>query len=287
MDHELEAALARELGARVRGARALGGGSINAAWHVELVGRAPVFVKTHPDPPPDMFAVEARGLAFLREGLRGCDELRVPQTLVATSRMLVLELLDPGPRCHDFDARLGRGLARLHRSGAALDAFGLDHDNYIGSLPQANAAGEDWPSFYRDRRLMPMIERAGGLLDRRVRRRFDALFTDLDELCGAPEAPARLHGDLWAGNLHRDRDGQPVILDPAVYVGHREIDLAMMRLFGGFGPRCFAAYAEAHPLAPGWERRVHLYQLYPLLVHVVLFGGGYVGGVEAALDRLV
>jgi fructosamine-3-kinase len=120
-----------------------------------------------------------------------------------------------------------------------------------------------------------------------MRRDFERLLAQLEDLCGPAEAPARLHGDLWGGNLMTDDLGEPCLIDPAVYGGHREIDLAMMKLFGGFGSRVFAAYKEAWPLADGYRERVALYQLYPLMVHVNLFGGGYVGQVEALLGQLV
>jgi protein-ribulosamine 3-kinase len=275
----------REFQAAVVGATPLGGGSINDAWAVELADGRALFIKSNAHAPADFFCVEARGLAFLREGLAAAQLLRVPQVLAQTPGFLALELLEPGPPCADFDARLGRDLAVLHRSGAGL-AFGLDHDNYVGSVPQSNATCVDWPSFYRDRRLSPMLERAGRAISSALRRRFEALFEALPGLCAEPEPPARLHGDLWGGNLHRDAAGRPVLIDPAVYVGHREVDLAMMRLFGGFSARTFAAYAEVWPLQDGWQRRVDLYQLYPLLVHVVLFGSSYLGSVEAALTRL-
>lgn len=118
-------------------------------------------------------------------------------------------------------------------------------------------------------------------------RSVERLLAALDELVGVPEPPARLHGDLWAGNVHVAADGAPVLIDPAVYGGHREVDLAMMRLFGGFSSRVFAAYEEALPLAPEHQRRVPLYQLYPLLVHLELFGAGYLGQVRACLARLI
>lgn len=285
MDAQLRSAIGDRLGVAVVGARAIGGGSINEAWAVELADGRSVFAKANADAPADMFAAEVHGLAFLRAGLVGVDGVSVPEVIACEREFLLLELLEPAPARADFDELLGRGLARLHRSGAGL-GFGLERDNYIGSVPQVNDARSDWPGFYRDCRLAPMLARAGDWIARALRRRLDRLLDRLPELCGPAEQPARLHGDLWSGNLHCDGGGRPVLIDPAVYVGHREIDLAMMRLFGGFSARTLAAYAEAWPLADGWERRVSLYQLYPLLTHVVLFGGGYVGSVEAALRRL-
>jgi fructosamine-3-kinase len=203
--------------------------------------------------------------------------------LAVDAEYLVLEYLDPGRPTGDFDERVGRGLAALHRAGP--ERFGLDHDNFIGRLPQSNTPCDDWAEFYQSRRLEPQLRMASdrGLADTAMRRDFDRLFARLTERVGPKEPPARLHGDLWGGNLHRDGHGEPVLIDPAVYGGHREVDLAMMRLFGGFSARVFAAYAEAWPLAAGHEERVSLYQLYPLLVHVNLFGGGYVGSVKRAL----
>jgi fructosamine-3-kinase len=236
-----------------------------------------------------MFPSEARGLKWLAEA----NALRVPQTIAVTSgrkgepAFLVLEYLPSSRPRPNFDEELGRGLAALHRFGAP--SFGLDHENFIGRLPQTNARTETWAEFYRLRRLEPQLRRAreAGLLGGELNRRFDRLFARLGELVGPPEPPARLHGDLWGGNLHTDERGAPCLIDPAVYGGHREVDLAMMRLFGGFGARVFQAYGEAFPLAPGHSERTPLYQLYPLLVHVNLFGRGYLGSVEAALARYV
>lgn len=275
-------AVAHALGAPVAGASPLGGGDINEAWDVALADGRRVFVKTNADAPRDMFEAEADGLAFLRAG-----PLRVPEVLAVGPDFLALELLRPGPRQRDFDEVLGRGLAALHRCSPGV--FGLHRDNYIGRLPQANAPTPDWASFYWERRLEPQLARASarGLVDAALRARFDRLRARLPELVGPAEPPARLHGDLWAGNLHADERGAPCLIDPAVYGGHREVDLAMMRLFGGFSERVFDAYAEAAPLAPGSAERVPLYQLYPLLVHVNLFGGGYLGAVRAALSHWV
>ncbi len=270
--------VSKALGANVQSSRRLSGGDINDAYRVELSDGRKVFVKRNASAPGDMFEAEAHGLEWLRAG-----PLRIPTVLAIGSSFLALELLQPSTRTQAFDETLGRGLAALHQT--APSGFGLERDNYIGRLPQSNREHDDWVSFFREERLLPQIEMASiqGLL----RRRFDQLFEKLAELVGPTEPPARLHGDLWGGNLHTDESGQPCLIDPATYGGHREIDLAMMRLFGGFSGRVFASYDEAYPLAPGAEERVPLYQLYPLLVHVNLFGGGYLGAVERALDHYV
>lgn len=286
MNADLQAALSEMLGEEVATARQLEGGDINEAYAVSLRDGRSIFVKTHPRPPAGMFAAEARGLCWLRE----VDAIRVPEVIGHSDSepaFLALELIATAPRVRGFDEQLGRQLAALHAFGA--DGFGLDHDNFIGRLPQRNARHADWASFYWCERLEPQIERAcaHGLLDAETRSLCRSLETLLPERVGPPEPAARLHGDLWGGNLHVDSNGAPCLIDPAVYGGHREMDLAMMRLFGGFGPRTFAAYEEATPLAEGAAERVALYQLYPLLVHVNLFGPGYVSAVREALRRVV
>jgi fructosamine-3-kinase len=248
-----------------------------------------VFLKTNAKAAPSMFPAEARGLAWLR----AAGELRVPEVLAVSSGrvgepgFLVLELLSSARRCADFDERLGRGLARLHRFGAPR--FGLDHDNFIGSLPQRNQSHASWAEFYWNERLEPQLVRAisAGLASARLSDGFARLAKRLPSLVGAEEPPARLHGDLWGGNLHVDDAGVPCLIDPAAYGGHREMDLAMMRLFGGFSEHVFRAYAEEWPLSAGHAERITLYQLYPLMVHVNLFGGGYVDSVERGLARYV
>ena len=284
MTPEHRRALERALGRSVKGTKMLGGGSINDAEEVLFADGTRIFLKTHPDPPRGMFGVEARGLRWLEEA----RAIRVPRVIAvsdAQPAFLALELLTPRQRRPCFDEDLGRSLAALHAFGAPT--FGLDHDNFIGRLHQTNAVADDWASFYWSARLEPQIRLAerSGLIDRGIRASFDALRAALPELVGPEEPPARLHGDLWGGNLHVDELGGPCLIDPAVYGGHREIDLAMMRLFGGFGPRVFAAYEEAMPLEPGAEDRVALYQLYPLLVHVNLFGSSYLSSVKRSLSK--
>lgn len=286
MRAETRTRIEQALGDRVQGAQPVSGGDINEAWEVELSTGRRVFVKLNARAPAGMFEAEAHGLDWLRAG----GALRVPRVLAfgdAPHAFIALEHLGRGSPRRGFDDELGRGLALLHRSGAP--SFGLERDNFIGSLPQDNRPAPSWPELYRERRLRPHVDRAAraGLLSAALVRRFDGLFAKLEDLVGPTEPAARLHGDLWGGNLHVDDDGAPCLIDPAVYGGHREVDLAMMRLFGGFGARVFAAYAEAWPLAPGHAERVSLYQLYPLLVHVNLFGRSYVGQLEHALERYV
>lgn len=287
MDGDLRRALEAALGAEVRGARPVSGGDVNRAWRVALADGTDVFAKSRDDAPAGFFEREAEGLAWLAD----VDAPEVPTTPAVRAvgppeaPFLALEWIEPGPPQRDFDARLGRGLAALHASGAP--SFGLGCDNWIGPLPQENAPLPTWAEFYAERRLRPQLRRArdAGRLDAGCAARLERLCERLADLVGDPEAPARLHGDLWGGNLLRDARGLPCLVDPAVYGGHREVDLAMMRLFGGFAERTVAAYREAFPLAPGADERVPLYQLYPLLVHVNLFGGGYAASVERAASR--
>jgi fructosamine-3-kinase len=277
------------LGSAVRQSRPLQGGDIHEAFAATLEDGREVFIKHHASADPAMFPAEARGLEFLR----GHGRLRIPVVLAVSSgapdepAFLALELLRAAPRRRDFDEELGRGLAELHRDGPKT--FGLDHDNFIGRLPQENGPLPDWASFYRERRLVPqqrMAEKAG-LVDATMRRDLERLIARTGDLVGPAEPPARLHGDLWGGNLHVDETGSPCLIDPAACGGHREMDLAMMRLFGGFGPRVFAAYDEAYPLDPDHLERVDLYQLYYLLAHLTMFGRSYASSVREKICRYV
>ncbi|MEM7160407.1 MAG: fructosamine kinase family protein [Myxococcota bacterium] len=284
MSPEVREALAVALGEELGPARSVSGGDINDAWAARCGGET-VFVKTRPGAPGSTFRVEAMGLRWL--AARG--PLRVPEVLAFSEDppFLALEMIEAGRRAPDFDDALGRGLAALHRNAA--DQFGLDHDNFIARLPQDNTPTETWAEFYWERRLRPQVELAqrAGLVSSSMATDFERLAARLPERCGPVEPPAPLHGDLWSGNLIVDEAGTPVLIDPAAYAGHREVDLAMMQLFGGFGPRVFATYHEAYPLDSEWKQRVPLYQLYPLLVHVNLFGGSYVGGVQRALHAML
>lgn len=247
---------------------------------VELCDGRRVFVKApHDRRAREMLDAEEHGLAFLRDR----SELRVPNVLARDPDFLVLEALDlcalDGASAESF----GHALATLHRSGAP--SFGLDRDNFIGLTEQSNTPRARWSDFYRDERLLAVAKRCD--LEPAVRARLDAVAERMDELVGDAEPPARLHGDLWSGNACADRQGRPCVFDPAVAGGSRELDLAMMRLFGGFPRRTFDAYEESFPLLPGHPDRVALYQLYFLLVHVAIFGAGYVAQTDQCLRRIL
>jgi fructosamine-3-kinase len=276
--------VAAATGHGVRRASAVAGGDVCAAHRVELDDGRRVFVKSRPSAPPGFFTAEAAGLDFLRVA----GGPAVPEVVAATDgpdAVLVLEWVDADHPVADDD-ELGRRLAALHTAPAP--GFGFDRPGYLGPLPVDNEPAPDWPTFWRDRRLVPLTRRAldAGRIDATLARRLDRLADRLPELAGPTEPPARVHGDLWSGNVLADGDGRPWIVDPSAHGGHRETDLAMLRLFGGPGARCYRAYDDAAPLADGADERIALHQVVPLLVHVVLFGAGYRSGLESRLAAL-
>lgn len=267
---------------KIRSRQRLAGGDIARVERVELEDGRLAVLKSRAGSSADFFAAEAHGLDWLRR----TSSLRVPEVLEQGTDYLLLEWLAPAEPAPDFEELCGRGLAALH-DYAEPATPGLDRDNFVGSLAQANQSWPSWPVFYREQRLRPLVEAAltRGLAPSSWSARFEGLYRALEAWLPA-EPLSRLHGDLWSGNLLVGPEGQPCLIDPAVYVGHREVDLAMMRLFGGFSARVFSAYEEVHPLSPGAEERVPLYQLYPLLVHLHLFGTGYRAAVDRALSQL-
>jgi fructosamine-3-kinase len=258
------------------------GGDINRAYRGRTADGRIVFVKTRDDPPEGMFAAEASSLRWLHEAAA----IRCPEPLWWDDERLVLEWIEHGSAGPGTDDELGRGLAALHLAGAPT--FGLTEPANLATLPLDNSPTETWPEFLWSRRLEPLLRMASvsGAVpaEHPVWRRLEGR---LRELCGPPEPPARLHGDLWSGNVVVDRASQPWLVDPSSYGGHREIDLAMLALFGGLSNAIVAAYDEAFPLADGWRRRLPLNQLLPLLVHAVLFGGSYGRRALDAAQRAV
>lgn len=283
MDDGLRDEIARRLGVEVAATTSVHGGDVAEAHRVDLVDGRRVFAKTHRHPPRGVFSTEASGLRWLREA----DAVRFPVVLAVADDppLLVLEWIDEGRPHVATDAVLGRELAALHRSGAPC--FGRQDRRPTGSRSLPNDPCPTWEEFYAERRLRPLarMARDADALEPSVVAGLERLADRLDVVGGPPEPPARLHGDLWAGNRLVDADGGSWLVDPAAHGGHREFDLAMMRLFGGFGADTFAAYTEVHPLAPGWAERVDLHQVAPLVVHAIKFGGAYLGAASRAIAR--
>jgi protein-ribulosamine 3-kinase len=265
---------------------AVGGGCINTTEMLEGSGQR-YFVKLNDAERLDMFAAESAGLTEIANS----KSVRVPQPVCAGTHAgrayLVLEYLDIGHGTSGSDELLGRQLAMMHRT--TCPRFGWRRSNTIGSTLQVNTPEDDWIAFYREHRLRFQLELAakngyGENLLRRGERLLEKLAVFF--ISHQPR-PSLLHGDLWGGNHAALRDDTPVIFDPAVYYGDRETDLAMTELFGGFGSDFYAAYREAWPLDPGYRVRRDLYNLYHVLNHLNLFGGGYRGQAEQLIDRLL
>ena len=234
----------------------------------------------------DFFEAEAKGLELLAEP----RVLRIPEVIATgwdnTTAFLLLEYLPTGTRQPDFWKTFGRSLARLHRT--TNERFGLDHNNYIGPLEQHNNWHHSWTDFFVTQRMEPQCRygREGGWLSSHFNHQMERLFHRIDQLF-PEEPPALLHGDLWNGNYLVGPNNEPCLIDPAVYFGHREIDLGMMQLFGGFQATMYDTYSEEYPLASDWRERIPIAQLYPLMVHANLFGGGYGAQVQSIVKRFV
>ncbi|MCC6725110.1 MAG: fructosamine kinase family protein [Saprospiraceae bacterium] len=275
-----------KLGETILATRPISGGDINEAYQLSTAS-SQYFLKINTAPfAKELFVAEAAGLhAIATQGI-----LRTPTVIGHDSTeygsFLLLEFIESGYRPDGFWECFGAAMANLHRKTAP--SFGFENDNFIGVLPQPNGLHGTWPDFYIAERLLPQLSIAeqGKKLQPTDFQNFEQLFKKLPELC-PNEPPAFVHGDFWSGNFLCDANGSPVLIDPAVSFSHREMDLAMSRLFGGFDRLFYQAYETEWPLAPGFEGRLPVYQLYYLLVHVNLFGGGYVQLVRDALRQFV
>ena len=280
--HQCEAAL----DGKILSVEYVGGGDINQARRLKT-SKGDFFLKLNlVSKARKMFEVEQKGL----ELLAAAKTIRVPSVIAVISdgknAGLLMEYIETGYRADGFWEKFGTALATLHRE--STKQYGLDHDNFIGSLPQSNGAHDTWSEFYIYERLLPQIEiaMADGKMTAHDLKSFKGLFKKLPEIC-PEDVPSLTHGDLWSGNFLVSSESEPVLIDPAVSYAHREMDLAMSRLFGGFDRSFYRAYEGAWPLEPGFEKRLPIYQLYYLMVHVNLFGGGYVRSTRNILKEFV
>lgn len=266
-------------------ATTISGGDINEAFRLTSEDES-FFIKINKeDPYPDFFEKEARGLELL--GAK--SGFRVPKVITHGRHegqiFLILEFISTyskTPKPENWSEKFAAQLAAMHRVTA--DNFGLDHDNFIGRLPQSNRQHGKWVDFFIHERLEPQLKKAEKLFSAADRKNFERLFGRLDQLI-PEEPPALVHGDLWGGNYMIDREEEPVLVDPATYFGHREMDIAMMQLFGGFDMEIFHLYQQEFPLEGDWQSREDLHNLYPLLVHANIFGGHYPGEVRMNLKK--
>jgi len=261
----------------------VGGGCINntAKLATESIS---VFVKWNAKSEEDLFQKEEQGLDLLRNK----SDLIVPEILgkgvYQDKAYLLLEWIESGHANSDFWDKFGIGLARVHRHSS--QSFGLSHDNYIGRLHQSNSSRDNWSDFFIHERLEPQIRLAldKRLIDANLVKKFEQFYQKIESIV-PNEKPSLLHGDLWSGNFLTNHESHPVLIDPAVYYGHRETELAFTALFGGFDQRFYQAYDQEFSLAPGFRERIDIHNLYPLLVHVNLFGSSYLSGIIQTLKR--
>lgn len=277
LQERIEAAISDHIGepARLASTRASSGGCINNSRVVTLDDGSRFFVKTNSQSAalPGLFETEYLAL----QRLRAPGVIDVPEPVACDADFIIMYAFNPGSKAADWHEQTGCGLARLHRA-TCQDQFGFDQLNYIGTTAQPNDWHDNWVDFYREQRLGWQLQvfAAKTTADDQLLLLGERLLQQLDNIIGQIQEPAvLLHGDLWSGNAAANASGAPIIFDPASYYGQREAELGMMRLFGGFGPRCEAAYNEVWPLEPEADRRIALYRLYHELNHLNLFGSGY------------
>ncbi len=272
------------LGSSVVATAPVAGGDINTSTRLKLSDGRSVLMKTHPHAPEGFFAAEAAGLSWLGAASAVTEAVPVPDVLAVDAECLILPWIEPARPSADAAAVFGRRLAATHQADVA--AYGAEQDGFIGPLPMRNTSAESWAEFYAVRRVLPYLKlgRDRGAATPEQAATIEAVVGRLPELL-PEEGPSLLHGDLWNGNVLWGADGQAWAIDPAAYAGHREVDLAMLALFGlAHLERVTDAYREVYPLTDGWEQRVGLHQLFPLLVHACLFGGGYAARAAAIAE---
>lgn len=275
-------AVASDLGSDILDTTTIGGGDFAQSYRANLADERTIFIKTHANPPPNFFTTEAKGLDWLRS----TGAVNVPQVLAVSDDppYLAMEWINIGGGIAN-DERFGQELAALHQS--TFPCFGRPDSRTTGSQAVPNNACDTWSEFYATQRLLPLAKLAHekSALPESCISGLEKLASRLDQFDIADEAPCLLHGDLWAGNRVVDQAGVSWLIDPAAHGGHREFDLAMMQLFGGYGEACFSAYNTVFALNEEWQSRVALHQLAPLTVHAIKFGGSYVAATQGALSQ--
>jgi len=278
--------LKNELNVNQIQARNVSGGSINRASKLNTKNGT-FFLKWNSEAPEDFFEKESEGLKLLRNA---DSDVVVPKVISYSGRVddrpgfLLMEFVEEGSGSGENSFNFGQELARMHNN--ISDQFGLTGDNYIGSLPQSNNFHQEWLSFFIKERINPQIKMAlnSGKVDHKTVQKWEKLSQNLDRYI-PPCKPSLLHGDLWSGNYMFNKSGQAALIDPAVYYGHPEMDLAFSKMFGGFSGRFYDGYESVNRLEPNFSERVDIYNLYPLLVHVNLFGGHYISSLKQTLNR--
>ena len=268
----------------VENIKSQGGGCINNAVTVETNGGF-FFIKYNERTPADMFEKEFRGLSVLHE----TGFISIPEPLgfgdIDGKGYIVMTGIQSAPPIKNFWTDFGAKLAALHRN-FSNDRYGLDHNNYIGRLPQVNDWLDNWIDFFIRNRIEVQLKMAvdNHLVDEGLSVKFPVFYKKLPDLLPV-ERPCLLHGDLWSGNFMTGHDGKAVLIDPAIYYGHREAELSFTQMFGGFDDEFYRSYEETWPLEKGFDSRVDIYNLYPTLVHLNLFGPMYLGGVKRVIEK--
>jgi fructosamine-3-kinase len=285
MKQDITGHIEKTLNCKITSSGSVGGGCINDAETIFTNDGRTYFLKKNFHTPDDMFFKEANGLRELKKA----KTIRVPEVILVDKHFILLEQINSGKKSGTFDEDFGRAFARLHQFTS--DSFGFFEDNYIGSTPQKNIASEeeknDWVKFYFNNRILfqYLLLESKGYADDKLKRRISLLENKIELILnGSENIPSILHGDLWSGNYIVDENGNACLIDPAVYYGNREADLAMTKLFGVFSSTFYKSYNEFFPLPEGYEYRENIYKLYHVLNHLNLFGGGYYHQAISLMD---
>lgn len=275
-EEKIKNKIEQKLGTKIKSLTSLSGGCISDAFKVTIANGSNFFLKYNSSASNDMFIKEANGLKELAQA----NAIRIPEVLSFDEEYILLEFIPTGSRNKNFFDDFGRKFAEMHKY--TVDEYGFYENNYIGSNTQFNIPDEneksDWTAFYFNKRILYQLQLAEklGNSTSELRKGLSKLEDKIEEIIGgSKEKPSLLHGDLWSGNYMVDENGDAVLIDPAVYYGHREADLGMTKLFGGFSSEFYSAYNEVFPLEDGYEYRENIYKLYHVLNHLNLFGGGY------------